>query len=556
MIKNISFKFNLFDASNKPINEMPVNIQYFNMQENQWISIYNDVIKKGLLSIDEKATSRAKALKLFLDKIKSFEIPELRIVPEKQIFDLKKQEVLSITYEFEILNDEGFINFDFGSAWLLDKEVLTQNDRYKTFFWITTPFSFVNQKENLAKNSELEQNLNVCKEQNTKLVQENKTITSNLQNLSKRFETLTTENQSNLALVKERATQVEKLNKDLLACNKANEKLQKSYDTINTDFEDYKKTCTALKTEWEQKLKELQGELSSNKQTIDELQSNIKECQASKIALEKKYNAEISRLEEANKLKQGAYIALENLYNELNKNYQNKTNCEEYAQQLTQSQNDLKKCQENYRNIESALENCTGQKSELNNENEKLIQEKIALDKHISNQNNEILSLQNNIEELSKEIVIEDRPVAVKNIYKNLVQELDIASELSKSNNYSLSNLSIKLKGVINQDANNNIGIQLFSKENAHQINGNTISDLSFDIIPTPRQNVEPGKVPDVLGLTETAVTRILESVGLKLNPVYQKSENPNGASFKQTPQKDTPINPNEFVTVIFSKNE
>jgi hypothetical protein len=430
MIESISFKFKLFDASNKPIIEMPVNIQYYNAQEDKWISIYNDIIKEGLLSIEEKATSRAKALKVFLDKIKASEIPELRIVPEKQIFNLKKQEVLSITYEFEFIQKEGQLNFNFGSAWLLDNEILTQNDSYKTFFWITSPFSLVNQKENVAKISELEQNLTSFKNQNTKLEHTNKKLAENLQNISKQFEELNAENQSNLAIANERETQLESLNKDLTSFSITFEKLQKSYNKIN------------------------------------------------------------------------------------------------------------------------------GQVTELNDTNKILIQEKKELDVRILNLNNEVLSLQNKLEELSKEIIIEDRPVAVKNIYKNLVQELDIASELSKTNNYSLSNLSIKLKGVINQDANNNVGIQLFSKENANQINGNAISDISFDIIPTPSQTAELGKVPDVIGLTETAVTRILESVGLKLNSVYQKSEKSNGASFKQAPQKGTPINPNEFVTVLFSKNE
>jgi beta-lactam-binding protein with PASTA domain len=72
-------------------------------------------------------------------------------------------------------------------------------------------------------------------------------------------------------------------------------------------------------------------------------------------------------------------------------------------------------------------------------------------------------------------------------------------------------------------------------------------------------RNVETaiGKMPDVIGLTETAVRRILKSIDLRLNPVYQSNPNVvNGDSFKQSPTPGTDIQANQLITVIFSKHE
>lgn len=555
MIKNISFKFHLFDASNQPINEMPVNIQYFNMQENQWISIYNDVIKEGKLIIEEKATSRAKALKLFLDKIKVFEIPELRIIPEKQIFDVKKQEVLSITYEFELLQEESQLNFNFGSAWLLDKELLIQNDRYKNFFWITSPFSLVNQKENLAKNSELELNLTACNNRNTELDKTNKTLELSLQNINNQFQNLIIENQANINLIFEIKIQLESQTKELSLCRKEFEKQQKNYSKLNEDFETHKVQRLDAKKEFENQINQIQKEYAKKEVALKDLKQQLDICTMSRTDLEEKFKSQIATLENKFAIKQNEFSSLQDTYNELKANYDNQINCIGIKKEFEECQDKLFHCQDKYKTLEIVWQNSKINTTTLTKLNQDLLNDQEALNTTISNLNKEIFSLQKSIEELSKVIKIEDRPVAINAIYKNLVEELDIASELSKTNNYSLSNLSVKLKGVINQDTNNTVGIQLFSKENAKQINGNAISDISFDIIPSPSQNPKPGITPDVLGLTETAVTRILESLGLKLNPVYQKSDKPNGASFKQAPQSGSLINLNEFVTVIFSKN-
>lgn len=147
-------------------------------------------------------------------------------------------------------------------------------------------------------------------------------------------------------------------------------------------------------------------------------------------------------------------------------------------------------------------------------------------------------------------------PVPINELYTNIVSEIATASDTGIDSPYKLSNISLKLKALIHDDGGS-ISATLLDLENSGTVNEGAISELFFDITPVDNRQNTSAVIPDCIGLTETAVRRILKNAGLRLNPVYQKKETiVNGDSFKQSPLKGTAVQPNQIVTVIFSKHE
>ncbi len=167
-----------------------------------------------------------------------------------------------------------------------------------------------------------------------------------------------------------------------------------------------------------------------------------------------------------------------------------------------------------------------------------------------------VLELQKKIEELNREISIDEQPIPVNTLYTNLVRELELSTEQNRGANFKLANISLKLKTLLSSDENG-INAQLFGLSQMDQINGAAVSEIVFDIAPSTTPAPQSGTMPNLLGLTETATRKILDSLGLRLNPVFQNNPRVvNGDSFKQSPEAGKNYNTNDFVTVIFSKHE
>lgn len=150
----------------------------------------------------------------------------------------------------------------------------------------------------------------------------------------------------------------------------------------------------------------------------------------------------------------------------------------------------------------------------------------------------------------------ESVPVPINELYTNIVSEIVVASDTGIDSPYKLSNISLKLKALIHEDGGS-MSATLLDLENSENVNEAAISELLFDITPVDHRQNTTAVMPNCVGLTETAVRRILKNAGLRLNPVYQKIDTVvNGDSFKQSPLKGTAVQPNQLVTVIFSKHE
>lgn len=164
---------------------------------------------------------------------------------------------------------------------------------------------------------------------------------------------------------------------------------------------------------------------------------------------------------------------------------------------------------------------------------------------------------QEQIEILQEQIDVDNTPVRVSEFSQQLVQEIgSSAKSLDGGSGYKLANISLKLKTVVSRDAEG-VNVQLVDLSGMNQVNGDAVSELTFDIVPEPIASSVGGSIPNLLGLTETAVRRILTSLELKLNPVFQNNTAVvNGDSFKQSPEAGSTYNVNDTVTVIFSKHE
>lgn len=167
-----------------------------------------------------------------------------------------------------------------------------------------------------------------------------------------------------------------------------------------------------------------------------------------------------------------------------------------------------------------------------------------------------IIELQQQIEELNQQINFDVPPVPVNSLYSNLIREIELSTQNNQNANFKLANISLKLKTLLTSDENG-VNAQLFGLSQMDQINGAAVSEIVFDIAPSTTPAPQTGTMPNLLGLTETATRKILDSLGLRLNPVFQN--NPrivNGDSFRQSPEAGATYNMNDFVTVIFSKHE
>jgi hypothetical protein len=157
---------------------------------------------------------------------------------------------------------------------------------------------------------------------------------------------------------------------------------------------------------------------------------------------------------------------------------------------------------------------------------------------------------------LQEQLNIDATPVRVSTLYQQLVDEIGTSAKTNGDAAYKLANISLKLKTVISRDAEG-VNAQLFDVSSMDRVNGDAVSELVFDIAPAATPSSSITSLPNLLGLTETAVRRILMSLDLRLNPVFQNNPQVvNGDSFKQTPGAGSTYSPNDTVTVIFSKHE
>ena len=203
--------------------------------------------------------------------------------------------------------------------------------------------------------------------------------------------------------------------------------------------------------------------------------------------------------------------------------------------------------------LSATLQNAINQRDNIISTKDKESAAMNLLNITLLNKNKE---LEEQINALNEDVDLVKKPLPIGLVYKSVIKDFEAVSQ-TKNVPYQISNLSLKLKAIVGRDANG-LNMQFLDAVNMKQVDPNMLSEMILDI--SSKHNAEEAdnnKLPNLLGYTETAVRRILQNMGLKLNPIYQHNTNViNGDSFKQTPAPNTDLKPGETITIIFSKNE
>jgi predicted nuclease with TOPRIM domain len=537
-LKNIKVTFSLYGENSRPKAKLPIYIQYYEVSKNEWVSIYVATIEKGILSIEETTKSRAKALMAFFKIIKDNQIPELRIIAQKKLYSLEKKEVLTAMYAFYFEEENSLLHFDFGTAYLLNEELLKNQKGFRDFIVVTSPYSFANQKQNKKEIQRLEFSLKTCLANQDKLKEDLgesqiqlKGKEEQYNDLSNKFEEVKKQNESALKEYSILQENFESLQKEVNDCETAKEKI--NADLIKEQKENEKLNNKIA--ELNKKIKSTDNDLKEAKKEIKRLtpfENKYLDLKKDFDVLNETYKSKIRELEDCSKLNK-----------ELKDNYDSLLiEKQDYQEKLEICNSEKKQCEEERIKL---------------NEKIKILEENLSnIEKDLSIKEDKIIELTSTIDELSKEIEFDMRPMPVSGVYANIVNEIQLAETLNKSN-FKLANIQLKLKTLVNRDKEG-VNLQFLNHQTAKEVNGNSISEVLMDIESSPNRVTELAKLPNLIGFTETAIRRILSNLGLRLNPVYQKTESniPSGESFKQSPTLDSEIENNQLITVIFSKNE
>lgn len=169
-----------------------------------------------------------------------------------------------------------------------------------------------------------------------------------------------------------------------------------------------------------------------------------------------------------------------------------------------------------------------------------------------------ITDLQKELEEVN-EFNLNEQPnkLSASQVYSSIVKDVIKADEELVNSKYKLANISLNLKTTVEKGPSGTV-LGLLGLETATDVNSAAISTINIDVVPNVTVvNAVDQKMPNILGLTETAVRKVLLEYGLKLDAIYHPTDDPTlieGQSFKQSPNPETAIIEGQEVIVIFSK--
>jgi hypothetical protein len=140
----------------------------------------------------------------------------------------------------------------------------------------------------------------------------------------------------------------------------------------------------------------------------------------------------------------------------------------------------------------------------------------------------------------------------------NLATSFDAVNRqlFSSASSYRLGRTDVTLKAFLGEG-----GSVAFMPDAAHFADNPALSEISVELIPddAPKAPPEGGLVvPDVLGLTETAVIRVLSSLFLKAGKAVETVavQEKHGRALRQIPPPGTPAVRGETVLVIYGVQE
>jgi hypothetical protein len=151
------------------------------------------------------------------------------------------------------------------------------------------------------------------------------------------------------------------------------------------------------------------------------------------------------------------------------------------------------------------------------------------------------------------------RRAPIQHIAANIGTQVHAANQILRENQrpYQIGRIELDLKGTVSSDGETMTLAN--SSDLAKLKSGVNFPGVNMELLPQrdpPTESVSV-TVPDVVGLTETAVRRLLQAVGLRLERVNKSvgedSETPIGQSMQQSPVSGSDLPRNNTVLVVFA---
>ena len=264
-------------------------------------------------------------------------------------------------------------------------------------------------------------------------------------------------------------------------------------------------------------------------ETITALNENLKLIEAEKTNLETQLNTLKEALENGKNSDEELAVLHEKI-EELNTTIEQLKNEYNYLKDLLVSEQGKTEALEGtVTNLNIKLKNSITEVAEK----QKSITE---LSQVLETKNKEIDTLNTKIEELNTYSTADNpNKLEAQKVYSSIVNDIVTADSQMDNSRFKLANISMNLKATVEKGPTGTM-LGLIDFDSAQNINGAAISDISIDIVPNSNTVVAKDTVPNILGLTESAVRNILVNYGLKLDVVYQPTDNPKlieGQSFK-----------------------
>ncbi len=535
----IHFYASIFSSTNAAKANVPAAVQYFSTQQNSWLSITKSSTDtsgtfKDDFELPMSISKNDEITRSLKDMISSGGIPSFRLILDEKN-ESEKSYLLSNLYTIDVIDEEQTIKINFGKNWLLNKEdyiAIAPNT------YLICSKIFDNQEE-----------LENCLEEKEVLRNQNNQISVSLEELEKERDQI--EVKKNM-LEKEKQ-KVEQLNENL------NAEILKNKESINS-LSNSLKTCEGEKLKHETRIETLLqeiNEISSQLATCKEkdysqleekykkLEKDAQKCTEEKEKLALEIESKTDRIEQLIKEKE----ACEDLKTAL------KTELEETKTELIDYKNKLKECEST---------DC----DQLKKDYEQLKEEKDQLETNIEicNQNNQglndkIEALEDELKEIATYNESENpNNVEARDVYTGIAKEVKEAQLALVGSNMKLGNIKLNLKALVNKSPTG-LSYNLLDTDAAMAIHEGAISTIEMDVLTN--EDVTPPNsetnLPNLIGLTETAVRKRLNAFGLKLKPVYTTEGNEErtiGQSYKQIPESNTPVSSDQIVTVFFAKNK
>lgn len=572
--RSLLFKCDLIAANNTALKAYTLDIEFLDIENKTWRKLVTRIeTKKGLLShtyeIPLRLAKEELITRLVRDCMNEGSLPMFRIVKS----NLKETLIISEAPAIFFDEDNLQIAIDFQKLWLLDESLFIKKNNS---IIIASPIYLYGFQKGFLILEEENRKLNtLTKQQETDLKKVNEKHDSQLKKLHEHLN----EHEETESLLKQ------SLDNSLNEIADLKEQLSNAHkDDTSPEVKLLIKTLEDKTNEIESLLKKLNNQneklidlqeeieiLKSSEVTKDELTIRVKELEKLVANYEEKtaiiqYNL-TEKSQEIEMLKKEISILKNDTSktDKLKKVLLEKTNT---IKGLQKTQNELiKEKQSIFLEIKKTKNDLQTQQNSIDD-----LVEKVKISQQlVSEKNNEIATLTQNTAvkeiEISKletkvteiqSYVDAENPnkLDAKKVYSSIINDIAIADAEMDNSKFKMANISLNLKATVEKGPQGTL-FGLVDFESAKDINAAAISDISIDIVPNTTSIKSKNTVPNIIGLTETAARKIITNYGLKLDVVYQPTDNPKfieGQAIKQIPEVGSEIIQGQEVIVIFAK--